>query len=58
MIRDIKYGTYIFFAAFCALSAVWVYFFCPETKNKTLEEVSLILCFQFPFCSVERVTVL
>lgn len=39
MIRDIKYGTYIFFAAFCFLAALWVWFFCPETKNKTLEEV-------------------
>ncbi|KAI5820078.1 general substrate transporter [Pyronema omphalodes] len=42
MIRDIKYGTYIFFAVFCALSAVWVYFFCPETKNKTLEEMDIV----------------
>lgn len=42
MIRDIKYGTYIFFAAFCLLAAVWVYFFVPETKNKTLEEMDVV----------------
>lgn len=42
MIRDIKYGTYIFFAVFCLLGAAWVYFFVPETKGKTLEEMDVV----------------
>lgn len=39
MLRDIKFGTYIFFAAFCVLMFLWVWFFVPETKNRTLEEM-------------------
>jgi MFS family permease len=39
MLRDIKYGTYILFACCCALMFVWVWFFVPETKGKTLEEM-------------------
>ncbi|KAF8534861.1 general substrate transporter [Trichophaea hybrida] len=42
MIRNIKYGTYIFFAVFCFLAVLWVYFFVPETKNKTLEEMDAV----------------
>ena len=37
MLRDIKFGTYIFFAFFCGLMFFWVLFFVPETKNRTLE---------------------
>lgn len=36
-----RYGTYIFFAAFCAIGGLFVYFFVPETKNKTLEELDV-----------------
>jgi len=39
MLRDIKYGTYILFACCCALMFLWVWFFVPETKGKTLEEM-------------------
>ncbi|KXL46777.1 MAG: hypothetical protein FE78DRAFT_165451 [Acidomyces sp. 'richmondensis'] len=39
MITSIKYGTFIFFAGFCALAAIFSYFFVPETANKTLEEL-------------------
>lgn len=42
MIRDIKYGTYIFFACFSLLAAGWVYWFVPETKGKTLEEMDVV----------------
>lgn len=42
MIRDIRYGTYIFFAVFCLLMFLWVFFLVPETKNKTLEVSSLL----------------
>jgi sugar porter (SP) family MFS transporter len=41
MIRNMKYGTYIFFAAFCIGGAIFVYVFVPETKNKTLEELDV-----------------
>lgn len=42
MIQNITYGTFIFFAAFSALAAVFSYFFVPETANKTLEELDVI----------------
>ncbi|EAQ87472.1 hypothetical protein CHGG_04091 [Chaetomium globosum CBS 148.51] len=39
MIADIGYGTYFLFAACITLSIPWVYFFVPETKNLSLEEM-------------------
>ncbi|KAH8077366.1 hexose transport-related protein [Filobasidium floriforme] len=39
MIRNIGYGTFLFFGSFSFLSAVWTYFFIPETKGKTLEQM-------------------
>ncbi|KAK5080296.1 hypothetical protein LTR70_008739 [Exophiala xenobiotica] len=39
MLESAGYGTYIFFAAFCGLAAVWAWFLVPETKGKTLEEM-------------------
>lgn len=42
MLEKIKFGTYIFFAAFCGLSCLWIIFFVPETKNKTLEEMDAV----------------
>jgi hypothetical protein len=36
-----KYGTYIFFAAFCGMGAIFVWLVVPETKNKTLEELDV-----------------
>lgn len=42
MIENIKYGTYIFFAAFCFLAAIFAYFLVPETANKTLEELDIL----------------
>ncbi|KAI5806571.1 MFS sugar transporter [Peziza echinospora] len=42
MIRDIGFGTYIFFAVFCLLMFLWVLFLVPETKNKTLEEMDVV----------------
>lgn len=41
MIDSMKYGTYIFFAAFCAIGAVFVWWYVPETKDKTLEELDV-----------------
>jgi hypothetical protein len=33
------WGTFIFFAAICALTAVFTFFFVPETKGLTMEEI-------------------
>lgn len=29
----------MFFAVFCALAFIWTYFFIPETKGKSLEQM-------------------
>lgn len=34
-----EWGTYIFFAVFLASGIFWVWFFLPETKGATLEEM-------------------
>jgi MFS family permease len=39
MIVGIGYGTYIFFACFCFLAAIFSYFCIPETSGKTLEQM-------------------
>ncbi|RDW94938.1 sugar transporter-1 [Coleophoma crateriformis] len=41
MLASMKYGTYIFFACFCAMGGLFVYFVVPETNNKTLEELDI-----------------
>ncbi|KAG0645882.1 MFS glucose transporter mfs1 [Hyphodiscus hymeniophilus] len=41
MLGSMKYGTYIFFAAFCGMGGVFVWLVVPETKNKTLEELDV-----------------
>jgi len=33
------YGAYIFLGIMCVLAAVWVFFFVPEFKNRTLDEI-------------------
>lgn len=42
MLDKLKFGTYIFFAAFCLLMFLWVFFLVPETRYKTLEEMDLV----------------
>ncbi|KAI8371962.1 general substrate transporter [Choanephora cucurbitarum] len=42
MLENITYGTYIFFACFLILSFFFVWFFVPETKGRTLEEMDEI----------------
>ncbi|KAH8879377.1 general substrate transporter [Thozetella sp. PMI_491] len=39
MLANITYGTYFLFAACTTLSVPWVYFFVPETKNVSLEDM-------------------
>lgn len=41
MLGSLKFGTYIFFAAFSGMGGLFVYFFVPETKDKTLEELDV-----------------
>ncbi|KAJ6186806.1 hypothetical protein N7519_008107 [Penicillium mononematosum] len=42
MFQTWRWGTYIFFAVFLAASIVWIYFFLPETKGATLEEMDRV----------------
>jgi hypothetical protein len=37
----IGYGTFVFFAAFCFLAAIFSYLLVPETANKTLEQLEM-----------------
>lgn len=42
MIQGIGFGTYVFFAVFCVLAIIWVYFFIPETNGRTLEQMDFV----------------
>ncbi|KAI9646332.1 hypothetical protein NHQ30_005776 [Ciborinia camelliae] len=42
MISNIKWGTYLFFAAVNACFIPVIYFFYPETKRRSLEEIDII----------------
>lgn len=42
MIRNIGWGTYLFFAVINALFIPVIYIFYPETKGRSLEEIDLI----------------
>lgn len=42
MLQTIRWGTYIFFAAFCLLALGFTYFFVPETRGKSLEDMDLV----------------
>ncbi|RKU40977.1 hypothetical protein DL546_000549 [Coniochaeta pulveracea] len=42
MLESIGWGTYIFFAAFCLLALGFTYFFVPETRGKSLEDMDVI----------------
>jgi len=39
MLATIKWGTYIFFAVFCLLALGFTYFWTPETRGKSLEDI-------------------
>ena len=54
MIEGAGFGTYIFFAAWCALAAVWAFFLVPETKRKTL--VRILCGLQKPWTIADNVT--
>ncbi|KAM6505551.1 hypothetical protein FSOLCH5_013727 [Fusarium solani] len=42
MLETIGWGTYIFFAAFCLLALGFTYFFVPETRGKSLEDMDVV----------------
>jgi sugar porter (SP) family MFS transporter len=42
MISGMAYGTFIFFGLLTLLGSVFIYFFVPETKQLTLEEMDVI----------------
>jgi len=42
MLTHLKYGTYIFFGLFTAMGAAFIFFFFPETKGLTLEEMDIL----------------
>ncbi|KAK1468037.1 hypothetical protein CCUS01_06741 [Colletotrichum cuscutae] len=39
LVQGTGFGAYVFFAAFCLLAFVWVWFCVPETNGKTLEQM-------------------
>ncbi|KDN45715.1 hypothetical protein RSAG8_04799, partial [Rhizoctonia solani AG-8 WAC10335] len=41
MMEHITYGTFIFFGLFSLMGGAFVYFFVPETKGLTLEEMDV-----------------
>ncbi|KKA26779.1 hypothetical protein TD95_003154 [Thielaviopsis punctulata] len=42
MLQAITYGTYILFGSLTFIGALFIYFFVPETKRLTLEEMDII----------------
>ncbi|KAI1843471.1 hypothetical protein JX266_010297 [Neoarthrinium moseri] len=42
MISDLGYGAYFFFASILVGMGIWSFFFVPETKGVTLEEMDLL----------------
>ena len=50
LVQNTGYGAYVFFAVFCLLSLVWTYFFVPETRGRTLEQMDHV----FKDCTSEQ----
>lgn len=42
LLASIGYGTYVFFGSWCFTMAVFVYYYVPETKGRSLEEINAI----------------
>ena len=42
MLEAWAWGTYIFFAAFALIAIAFTYFFIPETRGKSLEEMDVV----------------
>ncbi|KAF5855817.1 hypothetical protein ETB97_008341 [Aspergillus alliaceus] len=39
LVQNTGFGAYTFFAVFCLLALIWTFFFVPETKGRTLEQM-------------------
>lgn len=46
--RNIKYGLFLIFGAFCLLAAVQFWFTYPETCGKTIEEIEVLFSNEGP----------
>jgi hypothetical protein len=55
MITNIGYGTYFVFASMTTLSVAFVFFFLPETKGLSLEEIDVL--FDGPSRDVTDITI-
>lgn len=42
MLQGIRWGTYVLFGGLTSLGAAFIYFFVPETKRRTLEEMDAV----------------
>lgn len=42
MITSLGYGTYFFFASLMVAMGFWAWWFVPETKGKSLEEMEAV----------------
>ena len=42
MLRNITYGTFLFFGSMTVLGGVFVYFFVPETNGLALEDMDVL----------------
>lgn len=49
MIEQIGFGTYVFFAVWCFLAALWAWLFVPETKVRIDSQKSLVVPFINPW---------
>ncbi|EMR10795.1 hypothetical protein PNEG_00943 [Pneumocystis murina B123] len=54
LVEKTNYGAYIFFSAFCLLSAIFTWFFIPETNRRTLEEMDIVFHDNYGFNDEER----
>lgn len=42
MFETLGYGTYVFFGCWAVVAVIFTYFFVPETKGKSLEEMDMV----------------
>lgn len=43
LVQNTGFGAYTFFAVFCLLSLIWTFYFVPETRGRTLEQMDHII---------------
>lgn len=55
MLEKLRFGTFIFFGAFSMLGGIFIWFFVPETKGLTLEEMDDVFGATEGLAAAERV---